>query len=340
MRLIVTGAAGFIGSVLCTRAVERRHIVLGIDDLSRGLNGENLLHRSNVHFLQHDCQGGIYEALSGMNARWGLKGSRVTDSSHTRVDAVVHFAAGTGSLDRPLEELRGLNVEMTKRVYGDAKALGAKVFVYPTTSLALGVPDSPYVQSKEEAFQWLLSQSRRDHMKLLPLRFFNVVGAYKGCSERRKHEVHLVPRLVDCYVKKEPFTINGSDYETVDGTPSRTYTNVLDVVDFILEVLEVYLMVGHQHPDLVYQDDGAVWVGTTHSTTTKEVYHIFQQWVGEVDMRLGPRRAFDCAALLCAPYASSSVAMVIRRPLAPAWVGIRDEALELLWASGFGSVRL
>jgi len=314
MRLLVTGAAGFIGSVLCLRAAERYHKVVGLDDLSRGLN--ILDSTSSLRFSKHDCQGGFYEALGSVE--------------FPGVDVVVHFAAGTGSLDRPMDELRALNVEMTKRVYEDAKALNAKVFVFPTTSLALGVPDSPYVRSKEEAFQWLLGQSRRDPMALLPLRLFNVVGAYKGCSERRKREVHIIPTMVECYKLGSRFVVNGADYGTEDGTPSRTYTNVLDVADFILEALEAHLMSRYPHPDLVYQGDGAVWVGSGHSTTTLQAYAIFTQWVGKLVMDIGPRRPYDCAELLCPSEATTAVSRVVRRPLAPAWVGIRDEAWELL----------
>lgn len=318
MRIIVTGAAGFIGSVLCRRAAELGHQVVGLDDLSRGLNVVE-----GVVFAKHDCQGGLLEAQVLYKPGLALDYGRPM-----RPDAVVHLAAGTGSLDRPYEELVALNVEMTKRVYEDAKALGAKVFVFPTTSLALGVPDSPYVRSKEDAMRWLLEQ--RSSVQILPLRFFNVLGAYKGCTERRRNEVHIVPRLVRCFKTGEEFTINGDDYETEDGTPSRDFINVLDVVDFILVNADRAVTHGKFHAGTMLQDDRAVWLGTGWLTTAYQVAEVFRQFVGPVKLKKGPRRAFDCGSLLCATMAPASFKAVIGRPLAPAWVGIRDEAQALL----------
>jgi UDP-glucose 4-epimerase len=322
MKLIITGAAGFIGSVLSVRAVELGHRVLALDDLSRGLNSPGVKlalgeagYESYV-FKRHDCQSGIGEGLDAV-----LDWNRL---DYPGIDAVVHLAAGTGSLDRPYEELLGLNVEMTKRVWQDAHDLGAKVFVFPTTSLALKVPDSPYVRSKEEAMDWLLKQE--DRPAKVPLRFFNVVGTYKGCSEKRLKEVHIVPRLVECYTKKESFVINGGHYDTADGTPSRDFTNVLDVVDAILRLTERRL---HRKP-IPRQPDGAVWLGTSWTTTALQTARIFQQWVGKVDRQLGPIRPFDTGELRCDDQAADLFADLLCRPLTPAWVGIRDEALELL----------
>lgn len=327
MKIVCTGAAGFLGSVLCQRALERGHGVLALDDLSRGLNEVQAL-TGRFIFTQHDCQGGLLEATDLLRT--------ASNPVQRSVDAVVHFAAGTGSLDRPYEELRALNVEMTKRVYQDAAALGAEAFVYPTTSLALEVPDSPYVRSKEEAFTWLRQAQivRRASGEagplLLPVRLFNVVGAYRGFTERRRREVHLIPRLVECRKTGEPFVVNGQDWETEDGTPSRDFTNVLDVADFILTNLEYIVLGGAPHPSAVIQPDGALWVGTGWATTARQAADIFGQWAGAVAVKAGPRRAFDCAALRCALDAPGAVRAVIGRPLAPAWVGIRDEAAALM----------
>lgn len=313
MRIVVTGSAGFIGSVLSLRAQEKGHQVLALDDLSRGLNPIQVTR--GITFVRHDCRGGIMEAKRVWNG--------VADS----VDAVVHLAAGTGSLDRPLEELRGLNVEMTKRVYEDAVALGAKAFAFPTTSLALGVPDSPYVISKEEAFTWVKAQTR---VPVLPLRFFNVSGEYKGFSEFRKHEVHIVPRLVDCYMTGETFVINGDDYDdTWDRTPGRDFVNVLDVVETILYLLG--RMVKTSYPPMV-QQDGAFWIGTGHVTSALEVHAIFEQFIGKVSTKIGPRRAFDVGALRCPSSAVKEVLGIRHLGLVPSWISIRDEALRLLSA--------
>jgi UDP-glucose 4-epimerase len=312
MRLLITGAAGFIGSALSHIALDAGHEVIAIDDMSRGLNPFDARSVSIIH----DCQGGYREALSPLAA------------ADRNVDAVVHLAAGTGSLDRPLNELRALNVEMTKRVYQDALDLGAKAFVFPTTSLAIEVPDSPYVISKEEAFTWLRAQVH-EQIARVPVRFFNVIGAYKGCSERRKKEVHIIPRLVDCFLNGEEFVINGDDYtETIDHSPSRDFTNVVDVAETLLLLIQRSL----NRSAVPRENDGATWVGTSFTTTALEMLRQVERWTGRdtIKHKFGPRRAYDCGELVCPARAANHLSTVLRRPLTPAWVGIRDEVIELL----------
>lgn len=337
MRIVVTGAAGFIGSVLTVRAAEDGHEVLALDDLSRGLNNLWLFPPANVVppdqatfdriiGVKHDCRAGFGEALAASrSAPFPLS-----------IDAVVHLAAGTGSLDRPYEELVGLNVEMTKRVWQDAKDLGARVFVFPTTSLGTvpSLAESPYVKSKEDAMQWLLAQ--RGGPTLVPLRFFNVAGAYKGRSEKRQHEVHLLPRLAECYRTGEPLVINGDDYpDTVDGTPGRDFVHVLDVVDTILKYLTWDgWRSGARGDSLPVQRDGAIWLGTGEVTSALQAVRIFGQHVGPIETKVGPRRAFDTGMLRCPVSAVTIMERVLGRPLAPAWVSVRDEAEELLGLRG------
>lgn len=322
MRIVVTGAKGFIGSILAKRAMEIGHDVLALDDCSRGLNaiGEPhmLIHpRGKLLFVKHDCQGGLLEAVASGGHCYGDQ----------PVDAVVHLAAGTGSLDRPIGELRALNVEMTKRVYEDARALGAKVFVFPTTSLGIidSLKDSPYVLSKEEAFEWVKTQS---DPRPLPLRFFNVIGAYKGFSEFRKKEVHIIPKIVESYLTGSPFVINGDDYkETVDGTPSRTFIHVLDIVKNILFRAQHVVQSGMPWGEPAF--DGAYWIGARHTVTVRQVLDVFEQFVGPVHSKVGPRRQFDCGEVLC-KWLESAQAEACAGGLAPAWVGIRDEAFALI----------
>lgn len=305
MRIVVTGAKGFIGSVFCKRATELGHEVWALDDESRGLNDITFL---GARYVKHDCLGGFGEA------------------TRTPVDAVVHLAALTGELQRPMEELHVYNVQMMERVYADAVHYGAKAFVFPTTSLALGVPDSGYVISKEAGLATLKSIDKGRNIAI-PLRFFNVCGSYKGLTEKRKNEVHLVYKLAQAYAAQEPFIINGTDYATCDGTPSRDFVNVLDVVEYILVLLRKKLK-GEEistHPD-----DQATWLGTGVLTTAKQAVEIFEQYVGPLKVEYGPRRAFDCGAL----FVDQKMKEVFREArggaLVPPWVSIRDEAIDLV----------
>lgn len=322
MNLVVTGVKGFLGSVLAYRAVERGHTVLGLDDDSRGRNHVTSYMVDPggpaLWVEKHDCSGGVAEIVtSGSTNIPALE----------RLDAVVHFAAGTGSLDRPLVELRGLNVEMTQRVYQDAVALGATAFVFPVTSLALGVPDSPYVISKEEALTWL-READAPHRIAVPVRFFNVIGAYRRCSEFRANEVHIIPALVDCSLRGATFAINGEDYPTGDGTPSRDFVNVLDVANYVLTLLE-HKVRGEGTGPCRPAADGAIWLGTGQATTVREMVDLFRQHVSWVGYRVGPRRPFDCGGLVVDPAQQAQFARTIGL-LTPPWVGLRDEAAALI----------
>lgn len=312
MRVVVTGAAGFIGAVFCRRAAEEGHDVFALDDRSRGLNP--VWDLSDVTFIEHDCRDGLTKATLPIP-----------------IDVVVHLAAGTGSLHRPIDELRDLNVKMTQRVFHDALSLGTKVLVFPTTSLAVGVPDSPYVISKEEGLTWLRENvPDRELMRLLLLRLFNVAGAYKGFTERRKNEVHMIPTMAQAFLDGTRFVINGNDYsdngldDSEDRSPARDYVHVVDVVDYVMSLVRKRV---HGEP-IVVEDDQAVWVGTGRPTTVRQAVQIFRQWVGSLDTEYGPRRPFDAGFLRCRTASIEQFAAF--RPPAPSWVAIRDEARELV----------
>lgn len=273
MKLAITGARGFIGSILASRAKENGHRVVAIDDFSRGLN--------DYPCIEWDCRKGISHILDEFTY----------STKEPPVDAIVHLAAGTGSLSRPYEELCELNVDMTKKIYEEAVKFGVKVFAFPTTSLVEGCPDAPYVKSKQDAMDWLLSQD--DGIRVIPLQFYNVTGGYKEFSEIRKMEVHIIPIMIDCYMNDKPFIINGNDYDTIDGTPGRDYSNVLDISDFIIHMIDAQL----KSP---FKSKGVIKLGTGRITTALQLINMFNRFFkAEVKYEFGPRRAFDCGWLKC-----------------------------------------
>lgn len=310
MKIVITGVRGYVGSVTAKIATEYGHEVIGLDDESRGLNDVQFLRGG---YVKHDCLGGIGEAL--------LSGG------HHEIDAVIHLAAATGSLERPLEELRLWNVEMMQSVYADAVRFKAKAFLWPTTSLALGVPDSPYVRSKEEGLTRLREIDDAHHIAV-PVRFFNVTGAYQGLTEKRKNEVHIIPTMVDAYIHDKTFIVNGGDYDTVDGTPSRDFTNCVDVAEYLVWLTEQKVM---QRTRLwPSAADGCMWVGTGQSTTVLQAIKLFERFVGKLKYEIGPRRAFDCGGLQVDKVQSMRFAEARGGLLVPPWVSIRDEFEALM----------
>ena len=303
MRVLVTGCNGFVGSVMCARLSELGHTVIAWDNGARGLNDVSLL--PHVTYKRLDLLKGDWPTI---HRGW--------------LDGIFHFAAGTGSLDRPLDELRVLNLSMTQKLFHWALSLDVRVFVYPTTSLALGVPDSPYVISKEETVAWLgemATSTPRIEQKLLLCRFFNVAGAYRGFTERRQHEVHILPTLYAAHRDGKVFVINGHDYATVDGTPSRDFIHVLDVVDYLIYLTQRRLA-GEQEALQVHN------IGTGIPTTTLQMATLARQMLGQIDVQYGPRRPYDTGELRC-PDAARVHAW---RPLQGIEAIVRDELAALM----------
>lgn len=279
--VLITGASGFVGSAMCVLQHNLGNHIIAIDNLSRGLN--EVWKLNSVDFYEKDLLEGIDDILQ-----------------ETQPSVVYHFAAATGDLTRPEKELEKLNVLMTIDLYNACtKYDQLPIFVYPTTSLALKVPDSTYVKTKEAAMDWLLTN---DKGNLLPFRFFNNAGAgSQQFGERRQLEVHLLPRLVDCYVNHKVLTINGNDYPTEDGTPSRDWVSVKDVVAFINHCVDL-----KQHNKLHYpRVDGLLEVGNGYPVTVLQTVEIFKEVMkqlevpGELHYVIGPRRDFDCDQLSC-----------------------------------------
>jgi len=266
---------GFIGSVLTQRALDNGHSIIALDNGDRGLNK---VKRSQMHLMlaKRDCRGGISDILERYPC-----------------DAIVHLAAGTGSLSRPYEELIDLNINMTQTLYRDACAYKVPAFVFPMTSLSLDsdLKDAPYVKSKQDGMDWLLGQ--KGATRVIPFMFCNQAGGYKGLTEYRRKEVHIGPTMLYCYLKKVPFVINGNDYNTPDGTPARDYVNVVNTADFILnEILSN--IIGIKGPYT-----SPIFLGTGEITTTLQLVEYFREVIGPLEVQIGPRRAFDTGFIQC-----------------------------------------
>jgi UDP-glucose 4-epimerase len=282
--VLVTGCNGFLGSTLCVRLSEFGCNVVGVDNNARGLNNVSVLPR--VKYKEFDLQD---------------KAKRQFLLESYQPDVIFHLAAATGDLTRPVEELEAINVQMTIDLFRESGQLSdPPIFVYPTTSLAIAVPESTYVQTKEKVLN--IIRNEPDFDRAILFRNFNICGSYRTFGEFRRLEVHLFPRIYKCYKTGEPLIINGDDYDTYDGTPSRDFAHVLDAMDFYIHCWQMK-RVGALGYETV---DGLLEMGRGRPITVLECANIvlknMERWGIDgpgFTMEIGPRRDYDCGSLIC-----------------------------------------
>lgn len=223
VKLLVTGAAGFIGSNLVQRLSEVGE-VRGLDDLSTGYlrNIEGL----NLDFIEGSIldEAILKKAVQGCDAIVHLA-ARPSVPRSLAEPQKSHEANATGTL-RVLDAARSLKdpiviVASSSSVYGANPTL-------PKSEAALPMPMSPYAVSKLAAEQYTLAWQYSYGMKTLPFRFFNVFGP----NQAPDHDyAAVVPTFIASALRGETLEING------DGLQSRDFTFVGTVCDVITEAI-------------------------------------------------------------------------------------------------------
>ena len=227
MKVLVTGAAGYIGSVVTEKLVEQGYEVLALDNLQHG-------HRAAVHPAATFVQGDLVD------------GSWLTAFLRENpVDAVVHLAA-EASIDESLRDpgrffrantCAGLNLleamvatGVRRLVFSSTAAVYGEPSEVPITEAAPCAPVNPYGESKL-GFEKMLEWFRTAHgLWYVSLRYFNACGASQRYGEFHVPETHLIPILIEVAMgHREVVHLYGTDYDTPDGTCIRDYVHVVDI---------------------------------------------------------------------------------------------------------------
>ena len=227
MKVLVTGGAGYIGSVTVEQLVEAGNQVAVFDNLSQG-------HRAAVH---EDA-----EFIVGDLANRDDVDSAITEF---RPDAVMHFAAKSlvgESMQFPFLYLgdnvrNGLNLLESVVEYGIRKFIlssTANLFDDPETipidEKERIIPGSPYGESKHILERMLYWLDRTGKLRFAALRYFNAAGATKYRGEDHNPETHLIPLVLQVALgQRKEIKVFGNDYETPDGTCIRDYIHVADL---------------------------------------------------------------------------------------------------------------
>ncbi|MDX2346269.1 MAG: UDP-glucose 4-epimerase GalE [Legionella sp.] len=251
MRLLVTGALGYIGSHFCFRALEAGHDLLLLDnavsDASKIILDAIVTHAKNLNSVQFFNIDLCDKAALALFFK-----------ENTGMDAVVHFAAlknASGSLKLPFEYYNNnvagsLNLfeaayqaDIHRVVFSSTAAVYAPDAAQPCLETSKINPATPYGKSKHMT-EVMLSDCAHAYPKLraVALRYFNVAGADSSGALTSvlladKDASLLSAILKVARGKKEYLSVYGTDYETRDGTAIRDYIHVLDLVDAHLDAL-------------------------------------------------------------------------------------------------------
>jgi UDP-glucose 4-epimerase len=281
VRVLVTGAAGFIGSTTAEHLVGLGMDVVALDDLSTGA-------RANVPagatFVEGDCGDPVVVAALGP------------------LDACVHFAARI----EPSESMRVPeryfvnNVASSLRLFETLIAMGCERLVFSSSCAVYGnqtrmpidearatAPHSPYGQSKlmvEDALGWL---AQRGRLRSASLRYFNAAGGTPEHPEHHRPESHLIPIALEVVTgRRDHLDIFGGDYPTRDGTCVRDYVHVSDLADAHARALDA----------LSTHDQLTINLGTGTGSTNLEVVDVVSTVTGRsIDARVVDRRPGDPA---------------------------------------------
>jgi UDP-glucose 4-epimerase len=285
VKLLVTGGAGYIGSVVAALLLEAEHEVVVLDDLSTG-------HADAVPAGARFVQGSLRDAAYGVLSEGGF-------------DAVLHFAAKSlvgESVEKP-GLYWSMNLGESLALFDAMLRAGVSNVVFSSTAATYGEPEStpiretdpprptnPYGASKLAIDGVLTEYARLHGLAAVSLRYFNVGGSYGTFGERHTVETHLIPNVLMVPLgTRDEIKIFGDDYATADGSCVRDYVHVVDLGRAHLLALGACTPGEHKIFNL----------GSGSGYSVKQVIEVCREVTGHaIPAVTVPRRAGDPAVLV------------------------------------------
>jgi UDP-glucose 4-epimerase len=288
VRLLVTGGAGYIGSIVASDLIDRGHDVVVLDNLRQG-------HREAVpggaEFVELDL----------------LDGAALAEVLNDRFEAVLHFAAlalvgesvthperyyrtNVGGTLNLLEGMVGGSV--SRLVFSSTCAVYGQPDEVPISETAPPRPTNPYGASKLAVDRMISDFCEAHGLGAVSLRYFNVAGAKGDLGEDHDPETHLIPNVLRAAAGTQPqVEVFGTDYPTPDGTAIRDYIHIEDLSDAHLRALEATEPSRHQMFNL----------GTGSGYSVREVIDTARTVTGaEIPVKDSARRPGDPPRLVAA----------------------------------------
>ncbi|OFP16564.1 UDP-glucose 4-epimerase GalE [Corynebacterium sp. HMSC077D10] len=285
MKLLVTGGAGYVGSVCAAVLVEAGHDVTIIDNFTTG-------NREAVPAAARLVEGDVRDKAAEVLDEGGFEG-------------VVHFAARSlvgESMEVP-DEYWQHNLVTTLALLDAMRANDVKNLVFSSTAATYGEPEvvpitedlptkptNTYGATKLSIDYAITSYANAYGLGATSLRYFNVAGAYGEIGENREIETHLIPLVLQVALgHRDKIFIFGDDYPTQDGTAVRDYIHIRDLADAHVLALETNTPGTHR----IYN------LGSGDGYSVKQVIEACRAVTGHpIPAELAPRRAGDPATLI------------------------------------------
>lgn len=285
MKLLVTGGAGYVGSVCAAVLVEAGHDVTIIDNFTTG-------NRGAVPAAARLVEGDVRDKAAEVLGEGGFEG-------------VVHFAARSlvgESMEVP-DEYWQHNLVTTLALLDAMRANDVNNLVFSSTAATYGEPEvvpitedlptkptNTYGATKLAIDYAITSYANAYGLGATSLRYFNVAGAYGEIGENREIETHLIPLVLQVALgHRDKIFIFGDDYPTPDGTAVRDYIHIRDLADAHVLALETNTPGTHR----IYN------LGSGDGYSVKQVIEACRAVTGHpIPAELAPRRAGDPATLI------------------------------------------
>jgi UDP-glucose 4-epimerase len=289
MNLLLTGGAGYVGSVLAARLTSAGHSVTVLDDLSTGhldaVPTEAELVRGDVRCATELTRDRRFDAVLHLAAK-SLVGESVADPAG-------YWQQNLGGMAAVLDAMRAARIP--RIVFSSTAAAYGEPGRIPVDESALPRPVNAYGNSKLAADVLLAEYARMHGIAAVSLRYFNVAGADQDAAgrwrgEQHEPETHLIPSLLAAALRPDPrVRIHGADYPTPDRTCIRDYVHVADVADAHLLALAACVPGRH----LTYN------LGSGAGYSNLEVLDACRRVSGrEISAELAPRRQGDPPVLI------------------------------------------
>jgi len=287
MKLLVTGGAGYIGSVVAELAADAGHEVVVLDDLRAGFRaavpqGSRLIVGAigDPAVLAQAFASGPFDAVMHLAAEAAIEESTTNPALYFE----VNLADSLTLIDAMRAHgVARLVLSSTAATYGEPRQV-------PITEDHPQAPVNAYGESKlmlETCLRWY---HRAYGLRTVAFRYFNAAGATAARGESRRHETHLLPLALDAMAgRRPPLRVFGHDYPTPDGTCVRDYVHVADIARAHLLALERIDQLGLAFFNL----------GSETGYSVRQVLDAVARTLGrEVPSEPAPRRPGDPAVLV------------------------------------------